>query len=354
MGEAAKKNFLTRTGTSAAAPVDLWHWFASIDLARETPVKSNPVRKVYLLDGIGGKRFYLKHDCCGGAFDRLKSLFRNKAREEFAAAQLLERCGVPVVKYLGWGRNGAEGFLISEEFGDAVGAKEYWFSGTADFEEKKVFLDNLERFVLQLIESRLYHPDFHLGNILVEKHSGRIVLVDPYGIGQRKRKLNVCERTAMCKVFIEFRGEFSPEKMSEILIAAGLAANDGEAAAMWRNAIRAEEDEVRRGWEKRRRQILSGKSKFCRRIDREEIIFYLRNTVFYQPLYESERFAVPGHLEARYYTGDEAGEIWLKSFFAQLMREPLERVPLIWERHPDGNDVIYFATTKEEKNACGF
>ena len=337
-------------------PAVLEGWFDHFpELEATNRVKENPVRTVFTVTGTGGTHYYIKHDHPRGWFAPVRAFFRTRVAEEYHAAKLLEDNNVPVVKYLGYGRRGAEGMLISVAEEQTVSGREYWVSlPRGNTPERQDFLWRLTQIVRHMVGHGLYHSDFHAGNILVRRNTGEMLLVDPYGIVQYPQGLDHRKRVEMMKIFVNFRGRVEPEVMMENLIAAGLAVNLENAAEVWQYAIALENRKMIRDWDRRQRQILSGNSKFCCRTIKDGITYVLRQTAFYRPLFDASAPLPPDRLDAVKYSRNEAQQIWLDSFYAQLRQDLRLRVPLIWAQVPDGPDIIYYAVTDDDKRLCGF
>jgi len=324
-------------GEPESAPVEL-RGRAAADM---TPVKANPVRSVYFFQLPSGPGFYLKYDHPTDLAQRCKAFFYRKVQREYAAAQRLERKRIPVVKYLGWGQSGSDGLLISRALPEVTGGKEYWFRvvGTA-VDQQRHFLALLSGLARQVIDAGLYHPDFHIGNVLVDAAGKQVTLVDPYGIRSVGR-LTPGQRLQMIKILIDFRGELAPAIAQEWLLDAGLATTEPEAESMWRQAIDAEEREIADGWPKRRQQILSGHSKFSTAVKRAGAVWHIRHTMWYQGPARPEQFQIDPQWQVEELSGEEARERWLESFRRQLLRQPGRR-PLLWIQQEHDRDLLYY------------
>ena len=115
-------------------------------------VKSNPVRRVVRAGG-----YFLKCDRRGAG----------RFRREWRGAELLRKSGIPVVEYLACGDSPNGGCLITRALpeSESVGAY-YWRKFVRGGENPEPFLNRFAPFVRKILESGLFHPDFHIGNIL--------------------------------------------------------------------------------------------------------------------------------------------------------------------------------------------
>ena len=212
-------------------------------------VKANPVRRVVRSGG-----YFLKCDRRGAA----------RFHSEWKSAKLLESQGIPVVEYLACGESSRGGCLITRALPDSESVAEYyWRTFVRDGADPEPFLALFAPFLKHILESGLFHTDFHLGNILYDKVKRSFVLVDALGV----RRAGFLDRQfrayRMRRVAMELREILSRERMTAFLAACGIPNAD----AFYDRALDREADALWREWPKRRRQILAGYPKFTRKID---------------------------------------------------------------------------------------
>lgn len=212
-------------------------------------VKSNPVRRVVRAGG-----FFLKCDRRGAA----------RFRREWKSAELLRETGIPVVEYLAYGESPNGGCLITRALPESESVGEYyWLHFVRNGEDPAEFLARFAPFARKILESGLFHPDFHIGNILYDKRNESFVMVDALGI----RRATLCDRLfrmyRMRRIAMELREPLNREQMISLLGACGIPSP----AEFFDRALDREADLLWHEWPKRRRQILAGYPKFTRRID---------------------------------------------------------------------------------------
>ena len=238
-------------------PAD-WTWeFATAATAAElgthpelllktaTPVKANPVRKVFRT-----KEFYLKFDCRPG----------NRLAREWRSAALLAARHIPMVEHLAWGRSSQGELLITRALPDAEQAGTYFFhqclQNGAPAEE---FAEALAEFARQIIGSGLFHPDFHCGNVLYLPERNQFALVDVYGV-RRATMFDHFRYYRMERILMELREAFDRARLLRLLAVEGVSAPE----SFYRKALHREARHLFHEWPKRRRQILAGYPKFTR------------------------------------------------------------------------------------------
>lgn len=212
-------------------------------------IKANPVRRV-----VRCGEYFLKCDRRGAA----------RFHREWKSAELLRANGIPVVEYLACGDSPNGGCLITRALPDSESVADYYWSRfVRDGEDPSKFLGRFAQFVRQILESGLFHPDFHIGNILYDRKNKAFVMVDAMGI----RKASPCDRLfrgyRMRRIVMELREPLDRDRMLRLIEACGIS----DPELFYDRALDREADALWREWPKRRRQILAGYPKFTRRID---------------------------------------------------------------------------------------
>lgn len=225
-------------------------WYYASDAAREAlgeapldllpdaeTVKSNAVRKVFR-----SGRFFIK-------FDRRPG---HGFRSEFQAARLCRACGIPTVEHLAWGETSEGTYLITlAAEGFAEGAR--LFRTRQDPAIRDAFAD----FLGKLLASPVWHPDLHLGNVLIDPANGECLLVDLHGI-RRRIFWDRFHRYLMERCIIEVRDCLSDAELCALIARCGIPAPERFFAL----ALDREASFLRTNFVKRRRQILSGYFKY--------------------------------------------------------------------------------------------
>lgn len=158
-------------------------------------VKHGPARTVYRIE-FNGTTIYWKHCRISGVRSWLRQCLRPpKARMEFERALELKNHGIPTIEPLAWGtRKGeyaGESFLITKELANAASLQTLLFeqfssaSGGNQSTRRRRLSKLLGRFMAQLHEVGIAHPDLHPGNILVvndENECPRFHLIDLHSV----------------------------------------------------------------------------------------------------------------------------------------------------------------------------
>ena len=202
-------------------------------------VKTNAVRQVYRSGG-----YYLKLD------RRVSRSFCG----EFNSAHLCEAEHIPVVEHLCWGRNSEGAWLVTRAADGFVEAADLFKVR----QEDQVY-EGIALFLKKIFCSKVYHPDLHPGNILIEPATGRCLLVDLHGV----RKRNFFDRFRMYmmhRCIMEFRNCRSDEQMFRLIGMCGI--ENGE--KFFKKALVREAALLRALTPKRRTQILNGYFKYTR------------------------------------------------------------------------------------------
>lgn len=298
-------------------------------------VKQNPKRKVYRLRCNDGSELYLK---LFAPQNILVSCLRFYAWREYLSARRLDNAGLPVIRYLAWGRLHRGGFCVSEGIPQALPARRYFFETLRhDPELLSVFLEQLSNVTAQLLRQRIRHPDFHLGNILFSGKLQRLFLADPWGVRPlpflwKKHKIE------LCLPWLEMSGSVPEEPLLNAMAETGLASSAGEAGKLLSEALSEHAFRIRHHRDKLNARILSGKSKFATEIELPEGRCAFRHTEWFEP--PEELVISPLWHRHAFDSEAESRQIWLDSF---LRIPPLENPPLARLITNDGASILFYA-----------
>ncbi|MBR2358611.1 MAG: hypothetical protein IKA65_11385 [Lentisphaeria bacterium] len=229
-------------------------------------IKATETRAVYRFENL-----YIK--VCGSF--RCKSILFPAAREEYNAYCKLQKNNIPAVKHLGWGRAGHYTALVTQCWEeDATDALRYWFGLAYDIRQSDEFLSGLKDFLNVLVNSKLHHGDFHLGNILYSPSKHAFALVDLHNV-YLGRERNLKEKAEMLQILVELRSSIRPQKMLTMF-------NDiadippAMAAEVIRKRLIHDMEHLQRHWQRRMKQFLSGYSKFSSFVPYENKILLVK------------------------------------------------------------------------------
>ncbi|MFZ2658094.1 MAG: hypothetical protein WAX69_24390 [Victivallales bacterium] len=330
---------------SITDPSILAPWFDSWkEFAKKNMVKSSRVRAVFKVEN-NGAAYYVKYNYPVSLTSKIRSSFVPKSKSEFNSSVLLHEHGIPSIEICGWAKRGSESMLIAKELEHSVNARTYWFTEACATEKlKDRFLDSFSEFFRRFMSSGVYHPDFHLGNIMVRKDDMSFFLVDPYGVEKKKKMLD-SQFFKMVRIIGAFRGEINDREAGEILLKARLAKDFQAADAVWYRILAAEAAEVDKLWDKRRLQILAGKGSYSR-------VFKsclgqgmsIRNSMDGQAMIDN-RILMDEKFDEKYenerMSESEAESLWLKSFKLQFHRL-VHHMPLAWIKINDAESILVF------------
>ena len=240
-------------------PGFLEYWFSDFEqYMSENTVKSNSERAVFTID-VEEKKYYVKYSHPTSLLQKTRSKINPKSSAEFNSAKLLEKSGIPTPKVVGWGKKGTESMLVTEEVPDTINAREYWFSiDYSNFQKRKIFLVKFAKFLKKFLDSGLYHPDFHLGNLLISEKNQDIAftLIDPYGL-TKENPLSKKKLFEMLCIIGALRGEINDQTGIEIIKGILPDMDEVTATQQWEEIILAESAKTIKLWDKRQHRILS-------------------------------------------------------------------------------------------------
>ena len=166
-------------------------------------VKDNLVRTVARLpdpDRPDGPGLYVKRFKFARRAERLKHLLLpTKPRVEWRACRALQRAGIPTCDVLATAvrrRSGLprEGFLVCREVEGTVSLPVFVREGLAEAEARepgygRQLVEELATLTARLLAARLYHHDYHAGNLLIRPEAApgeRLFVVDLHSIHRRR------------------------------------------------------------------------------------------------------------------------------------------------------------------------
>jgi Ser/Thr protein kinase RdoA (MazF antagonist) len=204
-----------------------WRTFSKEDVENvfdesfnRTVVKQNPLRTVtavYEKDS-SSLQYFLKHDHARSWKAKLKHLLRSKVKNEFDSAQLLSKHNIPCVNYIAWGEKGFEGYLLTEALKDSQDLTVTWQNIKGDPRLRKRFISALTDLLAKTLEAEVFHPDLHIGNILVARQEDDFILkyVDVYGVEESSR-LSADQKLNMLVILVLFYRDLPPFEAKHLL-----------------------------------------------------------------------------------------------------------------------------------------
>ena len=203
-----------------------WYTFSKSELRKvfnedykKTLVKQNPLRTITALHKKenGAAEYFIKHDHARFWEAKLKGLFRSKVKKEFESANLLLKHSITCVNYIAWGERGFEGFLLTEAFRDSQDLNECWQEIKHNPLLRKNFIAAFTNLIAKTLDAKVFHPDLHIGNILVRRQGNEFVFkyVDVYGVKQ-VHKLSIKKKLNMLVILLWLYHDLSPFELNNL------------------------------------------------------------------------------------------------------------------------------------------
>lgn len=327
-------------------PGFLEYWFSDLDILRdERSVKANSEREVFTIE-VEGKTYYVKYSHPSSLLQKTRSKINPKLAAEFNSAKLLEMSGIPTPKVIGWGKKGPESMLITEAVPNAINARQCWFSiGYRDFSRRKVFLAKFATFLRNFLESGFYHPDFHLGNLLVIERGEKIafILIDPYGVIDADPLSEKQKREMLC-IIGALRGEINDQTGIDLITTILPDFNDEKAADAWQKIVISESMKTIKLWEKRQERILTD-PRYSQGLGDDELHVRIRKDFAGKPCLNLDSPAdIVNHqdeYDLQEMESEDAEKAWLLSFQEEFHRIPT-RKPLAWVKGEAIQDCLIY------------
>ncbi|MBR2425369.1 MAG: hypothetical protein IKB16_01380 [Lentisphaeria bacterium] len=292
-----------------------------------TVIKENPVRAVIrITDPDTGMVYYVKRDTPRSFLKKVGRFFCSKSKQEFLASLYLRKNHIPVIRYEALGESFSASYLISKEIKGYCSAAQFWYSNPPDNLRQR-FISALTALLLTLNQKKILHPDFHLGNLMCDPlYPESLLLPDPYGI----RKVwfrNVTKYNSI--IITNLAAELSADAGRSLLQATGAD------PALWDILLQKNADMVQAQWERRKKQILTGNSKFSRTEILDGITYHIRNTRWFA----HTEFA-PQQYTKVVMPHEQAAAIWLDSFRKEMLYD-VKGHPKAWS-FSDKETALYY------------
>ena len=210
-------------------------------LADAETVKTNAVRKVFR-----NGPFYIKLDRRTG----------RSFSGEFTGAMLCVKYGIPVVEHLAWGHSSEGAILVTKEAEGFVESSVFFKK-----RQSRKHCEALARFLAKLLASPLYHPDLHLGNVLIHPETAECCLVDVHGVRKKTFFDRLFRMGRMKRCIMELRNTCSDSEMTGLITLCGISGGE----VFFRRSLAREHLLLEALQLKRRRQIMEGYFKYTRR-----------------------------------------------------------------------------------------
>ncbi len=312
-------------------------------------VKQNSLRSVSIMK-FNNEKYYVKYDVPIAQIAKISRIFKSKVQSEFVSYSLLEEHNIKVPKCIGYGSQGSKGVIITKEVLNTDNARDFWFAQVAGNKDKeKRFIKEFTKFLKSFFAAKFLHPDFHLGNLIIDKNSYELTMIDPYGISKQK-KLSEKQILKMLQIISTFRGALYNKDIEQIIIDAKVTDKSGKAKLLWNTILKSTGLKVRKNWKKREEQILNKNSKYV-----EEVIGKNKNIFLFRKGQDRQCVISPNIIknkkklekifDKQEYPNDIIERVWLSSFCLQF-HEIRHQRPLIYDVT---NSILYFEKINKEQ-----
>ncbi len=224
-------------------------------------VKGNTKRTVYAIspEPDTPPTVYLKHDHPQSPRDQSKSLIRPKVKYEYLHTKALRDAGIPIIDPIAGAWMTIDGISLSRALPDSIAGDELWDELKDDPERRARYLAGLRELVRVLLEKDVFHPDFHLGNVLCveERDRTNFFLVDAFGVKQKSR-LGQKDVIRLLLVLSLIRTELSENEVRCFLVGLPKLPNLPP-KEIWRRVLQQNVREFYDKWPKRKRKLLRGR-----------------------------------------------------------------------------------------------
>lgn len=150
--------------------------------AKGKDVKSGPTRDVIHLPGLYIKRYR------DPALAR--AIGKTRAHKEFGMMRRCREAGIPAPLPVACLVSREDALLVTQELEDVVVLKSLVAGRGLDFDERVTLMRDLGRFVAKMHDAGIDHGDLHAGNVLLQKKSKKLFLIDLHRAAARRGALS--------------------------------------------------------------------------------------------------------------------------------------------------------------------
>lgn len=316
-------------------PEFLEPWAEDLDNIPGVLVKKNRNRSVWRVESFDGNDYFVKRE------RRFNLPFvPSKAEREFRSFALLEKKGLPCAEYVAWSATVDDCVIVSRALPARFHSVFQHLYSTPECPVE--FLKKLCGFLADVAKAGIFHPDLHIGNLMTDGED--IVFIDLAGIVEAEPTNEPC--TDMLTPLSEVYGDIPMRTIAEMVHSAGMFRSPEDAEKVLLQLEQETQDRITGEWEKRKRQILSGTSKFATETKPGK---FVRNSAWFAPVLRYPE----DELEEQILPPDEAEKLWLQSFEDQMRKKKREKVPIVYEKI-DGKTRILLLKDKKFSFFYGF
>lgn len=292
------------------------------NISTDSLVKTTKNRTVFKL--IHNKKlYYVKYSHPSSFSHKIKEFLFSKSYSEFKSAEKLKNAYVPVIKMTGYAKKLEKSLLISEDAGAGLcNARDFWLKKAKEESDlRKKFLNHLAEFIRKTINAKVLHPDYHLGNLLINQSNLNFMLMDPYGIKVSRKKLNTF-KSGLVVLISFFKGDLTNAEFSDFCLKSGVINEIEEFKILLNSILVYQAKYLDRQWKNRRKRLLSKKSRFAvTLVDESGEKWHVRKTLTGEIVFNSNELKLD-LLKQKYdvidMDSESALKTWLFSFYLQF------------------------------------
>ena len=320
------------------------------DIKPETIIRENDNRTVFRIK-ILDKYYYIKLTHPAKPRHKIRELFYfTKSYQEFQSAEYLKKVGIDIVDVIGWGKKYSRNFLITEDAGrNTVNALSYWLKTAKNNSYiRKEFLKSLSFLLRKCLYANFFHPDFHLGNLLLKISSEEMqfIFVDPAGIKFKTRKMDVLQQGVAPLIADMIINDLKEDEAVKFLIDSNIIKRKEEFGPLWIRLRKYKVKMAKIKWGKRKKKLFRKTNRFaCEYVDTSKNRWYLRKDVFLKPVLQQEELVLGPLLKKyRYETLSYNGAIkkWMLSFYLELIGIPIVKPLAFYTEYNKQESVLIY------------
>jgi len=256
---------------------ELEYWLAG-DEQFCTLVKHHYKRSVYALRTPQDAKpaVFLKHLHPPSWTAILKNVSSPRVLREYQTGKALAQLGLPVPEPLACAWKAGHSILLTRAVPNAQKGAELWYRVRDIPARRRQYLRGLSRFLSRLLESKVWHTDLHLGNVLAveQEQVTEFYLVDLDEVRLLDR-LSRAQKRTMLELLTVFRQDLSADEVREALRVSFPHEPVSQLDALWQELCHRTVAKTHRRWANRRKELVRNSS-ICQKLQSPEGTWLLR------------------------------------------------------------------------------
>ena len=300
-------------------------------------IKNLPHRAVFQVQDDQRHPYHIKHAIYSSLKSRLHFLLCHPLKREFNILRELAANNISSISAVGYGYSSNEEILITTSLPECVTALEFWHTIALNSHElQQNFIQSFIELLKKLWQKNYLHNDFHAENILCQKDTGKVYLVDPYKLKHPRALQKKQQKKTFCFALLFLLNRLTDAQLIEMLLQIGVETTTPAAEALLQYTKKCAAKIFQHKYAKRTKKVLAGTSQYSRIMKHDAYNLHIRNTAWHT----SQSFH-PEELYKLILPPAQAQKFWLDSILT--LKKNWMNPPILWQQNFSKKmDILYY------------